>query len=107
MMRALDEGTGVHMYTKYDMYIIPFFHCSGSQYAQYTQAMQMLFLEVVSVLCFGKVSYSDPESELICFLMDRIFKGDKTQDIAALTWEKGDSVPVVRTVLLQLILSRR
>ena len=68
----------------------------------------MLFLEVVSVLCFGQGSYEPPTPELIEVLMKQIFKAKQvTQDLTPLAWEEADSNPVVRSVLLQLILMGR
>ena len=68
----------------------------------------MLFLEVVSVLCFGQGSYEPPTPELIEVLMKRIFQEQQvTQDLTPLAWEETDSNPVVRSVLLQLILMGR
>ena len=68
----------------------------------------MLFLEVVSVLCFGQGSYEPPTPELIEVLMNQIFKKEQvTQDLTPLSWEEPDSSPVVRSVLLQLILMGR
>ena len=68
----------------------------------------MLFLEVVSVLCFDQSSYEPPSPELIEVLMNQIFKKEQiTQDLTPLPWEEPDSSPVVRSVLLQLILMGR
>ena len=77
-------------------------------YGAFCRAVKMLFLEVVSVLCFGQGSYESPTPELIEVLMKQIFKADQvTQDLTPLAWEEADSNPVVRSVLLQLILMGR
>ena len=68
----------------------------------------MLFLEVVSGLCFGQGSYESPTPELIEVLMRKIFQAEQvTRDLTPLAWEETDSSPVVRSVLLQLILMGR
>ena len=67
----------------------------------------MLFLEVVSVLCFGQGSYESPTPELIELLMKQVFQNQATQDLTPLAWEESDSSPVIRSVLLQLILMGR
>ena len=77
-------------------------------YGAFCRAVKMLFLEVVSVLCFGQGSYEPPTPELIELLMKQIFKEERvTQDLTPLAWEEADSNPVVRSVLLQLILMGR
>ena len=77
-------------------------------YGAFCRAVKMLFLEAVSVLCFGQGSYESPTPELIEVLMKRIFQAEQvTQDLTPLTWEETDSSPVVRSVLLQLILMGR
>ena len=67
----------------------------------------MLFLEVVSVLCFGQGSYEPPTPELIEVLMKQVFQNQTTQHLTPLEWEENDSSPVIRSVLLQLILMGR
>ena len=67
----------------------------------------MLYLEVVSVLCFGQGSYEPPTPELIEVLMKQVFLSHTTQDLTPLEWEESDSSPVIRSVLLQLILMGR
>ena len=77
-------------------------------YGAFCRAVKMLFLEVVSVLCFDQSSYEPPTPELIEVLMNQIFKKEQvTQDLTPLPWEEPDSSPVVRSVLLQLILMGR
>ena len=77
-------------------------------YGAFCRSVKMLFLEVVSVLCFGQGSYEPPTPELIELLMKQIFKEEQvTQDLTPLAWEEADSNPVVRSVLLQLILMGR
>ena len=77
-------------------------------YGAFCRAVKMLFLEVVSVLCFGQGSYESPTPELIEVLMKQIFPAEQvTQDLTPLAWEETDSSPVVRSVLLQLILMGR
>ena len=81
---------------------------SDASYGDFCRAVKMLFLEVVSVLCFGQGSYEPPTPELIELLMNQIFKKEQvTQDLSPLEWEENDSSPVIRSVLLQLILMGR
>ena len=77
-------------------------------YDHFNTRLKMLFLEVVSILCFGSGSYSPPESELIEFLLGIVFNVDekRTQDLTPFTGEQKDENPVIRSVLLQLMLSR-
>jgi hypothetical protein len=80
----------------------------GSHYAQYCQAVKMLFLEVISVLCFGSGSYGPPKADLIEGLMGIVFNQQqhRTQDLTPFEWEASDENPVIRSVLLQLIIKR-
>ena len=68
----------------------------------------MLFLEVISVLCFGTGSYEPPQPDLVGGLMEIVFKQQehRTQDLTPFEWEANDKDPVIRSVLLQLILMR-
>ena len=83
-------------------------YSQGNRYAQYCQAVKMLFLEVISVLCFGSGSYGPPQADLIEDLMDIVFNQQKhrTQDLTPFEWEASDENPVIRSVLLQLIIKR-
>ena len=84
-------------------------HCSpNARYAQYCQAVKVLFLEVISVLCFGSGSYEPPQPDLVEGLMELIFnqKEQRTQNLTPFEWEANDDNPVIRSVLLQLILMR-
>ena len=77
-------------------------------YGSFCQAVKMLFLEIVSVLCFGQGSYEPPTPELIELLIKQIFQEQQvTRSLTPLAWEETDSNPVVRSVLLQLILMGR
>ena len=90
------------------MILLTFLACSDASYGDFCRAVKMLFLEVVSVLCFGQGSYEPPTPELIEVLMNQIFKKEQvTQDLSPLEWEENDSSPVIRSVLLQLILMGR
>ena len=81
--------------------------CSDASYGDFCRAVKMLYLEVVSVLCFGQGSYEPPTPELIEVLMKQVFLSHTTQDLTPLEWEESDSSPVIRSVLLQLILMGR
>lgn len=81
--------------------------CSDASYGEFCRAVKMLFLEAVSVLCFGQGSYEPPTPELIEVLMKQVFQNQTTQDLSPLEWEENDSSPVIRSVLLQLILMQR
>ena len=81
--------------------------CSDASYGDFCRAVKMLFLEVVSVLCFGQGSYEPPTPELIEVLMKQVFQNQTTQHLTPLEWEENDSSPVIRSVLLQLILMGR
>ena len=81
-------------------------------YRDFCRAVKMLFLEVVSVLCFGQGSYEPPSPKLIEVLIQQVFQSDQvthraTQNLTPLKWEENDSSPVIRSVLLQLILMGR
>ena len=90
------------------MILLTFLAYSDASYGDFCRAVKMLFLEVVSVLCFGQGSYEPPTPELIEVLMNQIFKKEQvTQDLSPLEWEENDSSPVIRSVLLQLILMGR
>ena len=81
---------------------------SEASYGDFCKAVKMLFLEVVSILCFGQGSYEPPTPELIEVLMGQVFQSDQaTQDLTPLEWEESDSSPIIRSVLLQLILMGR
>ena len=59
------------------------------------------FIEVVSTLCFG--GESAPEPDLIEMLMDVVFNKDKDL-VSPIPGGKADTVSVVRSSLLQLLL---
>ena len=67
------------------------------------------FMEVVSSLCFGGVGV--PEPQLVKLLLDTVFiNSDEeqvtTQDLTPYQGEQ-DSVPVIRSFILQLLLEHR
>ena len=65
-------------------------------------------MEVVSSLCFG---YGTPEDQLIKMLIDTVFseKGDSEVTTKELTYSETttDSVPVIRSFLLKLLVDQR
>ena len=68
------------------------------------------FMEVISSLCFGGVGV--PEPELVKLLLDTVFiNSDDEVEISTrdLTPYEGkhDSVPVIRSFILQLLLEHR
>ena len=87
--------------------IILHLQCRDFIYERYCKAFKALFSEVISVLCFGQGSYEPPQHDLTVYLMERIFHRDRTQEMTALSWEQADDEPVVRSLLLQIILSGR
>jgi hypothetical protein len=90
--------------------IPPFSESSEITYLHFSTRLKTLFLEVVSVLCFGPGNYESPEPELIKFLMEKVcmISGDHktTKDLTPFYWEQTDENPVIRTLLLQLILAK-
>ena len=65
-------------------------------------------MEVVSTLCFG---YGTPEDKLIKMLIDTVFleRGDAGVTTKELTYaqSKADSVPVIRSFLLKLLVDQK
>ena len=112
----LKVGVSIYIFVLYTVHFVVvvcgsvlFMYIACSEgYGAFCRAVKMLFLEVVSVLCFGQGSYEPPTPQLIEVLMKQIFKAEQvTQDLTPLAWEEADSNPVVRSVLLQLILMGR
>ena len=70
---------------------------------------QAYFMEVISSLCFGGVGV--PEPQLVKLLLDTVFIDSVDEQISTkdLTPYKGeqDSVPVIRSFILQLLLEHR
>ena len=68
----------------------------------------VFFMEVVSTLCFG---YGIPEDRLIKMLIDTVFseKGGAEVTTKELTYSEAttDSVPVIRSFLLKLLVDQR
>ena len=68
----------------------------------------VFFMEVVSTLCFG---YGTPEDRLIKMLIDTVFseKGGAEVTTKELTYSETttDSVPVIRSFLLKLLVDQR
>ena len=67
-------------------------------------------MEVISSLCFGGVGV--PEPQLVKLLLDTVFINSKDEDHLStrdLTPYEGehDSIPVIRSFLLQLLLEHR
>ena len=88
--------------------ILLYLQCRDFIYERYCKAFKALFSEVISVLCFGQGSYEPPQPDLTVYLMERIFQRDRrTQEMTALSWEQADDEPVIRSLLLQIMLSGR
>ena len=74
------------------------------------QSCIRFYIEIISKLSMGKTA---PEDELIEKLLDTVFttgpdkEGPETKDLTPFLKSKNDSVPVVRSFLLQLLLQNK
>ena len=66
---------------------------------------EAFFSEVISTLCFGH-QFNQPEPELVAELINMVFDEQKqeTKQLGYSTNDETDSVPVMRSFLLQLLL---
>ena len=65
-------------------------------------------MEVISTLCFDHNMPNPPEPDLIMMLMDIVFaEGKSTRLLSPFNNEKADPAPVIRSYLLQLLLTFR
>ena len=76
----------------------------------FAQSCIRFYIEIISKLSMGKTA---PEDELIEKLLDTVFttgpekEGQETKDLTPFLKSKNDSVPVVRSFLLQLLLQNK
>ena len=75
----------------------------------FRQHSHLFFIEVVSALCFG---FGAPEDRLIEMLIDIVFvEGSNaqiiTKDLTPYIGAKPDTVPVIRSFLLKLLIDHR
>ena len=86
-------------------------YLNSQQHKYLLTSCQQFFMEVVSSLCFG--GQKAPEPELIKCLMEMVFATKEgamfsTRDITPYDHEtQCDSVPVIRSFLLQLLLEHK
>ena len=71
---------------------------------------RVFFMEVVSELCFR--GQAIPETPLVKMLLDTVFKEDddseaSTQDLTPYKDDQADTIPTIRSFLLQLLLEHR
>lgn len=82
---------------------------SRSELKTFRQHSHLFFIEVVSALCFG---YDTPEDRLIEMLINIVFVEDSdakiiTKDLTPYIGAKPDTVPVIRSFLLKLLIEHR
>ena len=77
-------------------------------HAKFRLQCHSFFMEVISTLCFERNVPNPPEHGLIMMLMDIVFaEGMSTRLLSPFNNEKTDPVPVIRSYLLQLLLTFR
>ena len=78
-------------------------------HAKFRVLCRSFFMEVISTLCFERNMPSLPEHDLIMMLMDIVFAEGKstTRVLSPFNNEKADPGPVIRSYLLQLLLTFR
>ena len=65
-------------------------------------------MELVSLYCFGEESLSMPEPELVQKFIQYVIKeGKETQDFSPFDGQAVDATPVVRSFILQQLLSNK
>eukprot|EP00731_Ephydatia_muelleri_P016208 Em0009g632a len=82
---------------------------SRSELKTFRQQSHLFFIEVVSVLCFG---FGAPENRLIEMLIDTVFLESSnaqiiTKNLTPYIGAKPDTVPVIRSFLLKLLIDHR
>lgn len=83
---------------------------SRSKAEKIRSSCQAFFMEVISSLCFGGSSV--PEPQLIKLLLNTVFvdgtdEGIATRELTPYLSKKHDTVPVIRSFILQLLLEHR